>query len=127
LGDRTKEWATCKQIEHFKHILRYKYCIHVYKNPVFCEHLKQDQGVKDFATKPDDLCHPRPPTMEGERGEGGRKEKTRTPKSFPLTACPLWHMCVHTYTLKNIKLGVVAHTFNPSTREAEEEAGRFLS
>jgi hypothetical protein len=28
---------------------------------------------------------------------------------------------------KNIGLGVVAHSFNPSTREAEAEAGGFLS
>jgi hypothetical protein len=44
---------------------------------VFYKHLKQDQGIKDFATKPDDLgLIPRPLPHEGE-GEGGGGEKKK--------------------------------------------------
>ena len=54
------------------------------------------------------------------------KRRKLIPKSFPL----IWthvvaHLCTHTDKLKNIfKPEVVAHTFNPSTWEAE--ADRFL-
>jgi hypothetical protein len=37
------------------------------------------------------------------------------------------HVLQYPISKKTIELGVMAHAFNPSTQEAEAEAGRFLS
>ena len=47
-----------------------------------------------------------------------RVSKRQTKKKNPTNNC---------YKKPDLKPGVVAHTFNPSTPEAEAEAGGFLS